>query len=73
MLRKEITMSRNKKWKRRAKRSLGECIRIRIHKGKQQCPMCSYVFRCECCSFDGDCNRFKLVGIRQLEKEFKCE
>lgn len=66
-------MARNKIWKRRAKRSLGECIRTGVHKGKQQCLICSYIFKCECCNFNGDCTRFKLVGIRQLEKEFRHE
>lgn len=60
-------MARNKRWKRRAKRYLGEGIKEN-HIGRvTQCSWCRNIHNCMWCT------GFKLVGIRQLEKEFRHE
>lgn len=64
-------MSKNKKWKRKAKRSFGIMLKLGVNKGTYQCPICHHVLKFKCSHFDSNCPNFKLVGIRQLEKEFK--
>ena len=59
---------KNKKWKRKAKRLIGECIRRDLKEGCYTCASC----RCfdECFLYCGLCEPVSL-GIRELEKRFK--
>ena len=65
---------KNKRWKREAKRSLGNAIRKDFINDDLElaCGWCKYAPECFSEPNSG-CVGFKLIGIRQLEKVCKYE
>lgn len=65
---------KNKRWKREAKRSLGNAIRKDFINDDLElvCGWCKYAPECFSEPNSG-CAGFKLIGIRQLEKVCKYE
>lgn len=61
---------KNKKWKRKAKRLIGKCIRNELKEGRCTCASCGCLD--ECFLYCGLCDPVRL-GIREVEKRFKGE